>query len=163
MVVAAKGVLRFVDLAESIAATLAYLVVAGLLIGDVLGRELLGAGIFGAQKMAVYAAVVAGFLGLALATSANTQLRPAFLDHLLRGPVVDRVGDAFACLFYLFLAVVALQFIQQSMEFEDRAAVLYWLLWPIQIVIPYALASTALRHGIFAGWPMLKPAKAGAA
>ena len=159
----AKRVLGLIDLAESVAATAAYAIVAALLIGDVVGREVLGTGIFGAQKMAVYAAVVAGFLGLALATSANAHLRPTFLDHVLKGPRVDRLGDAAACGFYLFLAYVALRFIEQSMAFEDRAAVLYWLLWPIQIVIPYALASTALRHGIFAGWPALKPARGAAA
>ena len=159
----ARRILRLADLVESIAASAAYLLVAALMIGDVLGREILGTGIFGAQKMAVYAAVVAGFLGLALATSANAQLRPTFLDHVLKGPAFDRLGDAVACAFYLFLTWVAVQFILQSMEFEDRAAVLYWLLWPIQIVIPYALASTALRHGLFAGWPALKPEQGAAA
>ena len=95
----AKRVLGLIDLAESVAATAAYAIVAALLIGDVVGREVLGTGIFGAQKMAVYAAVVAGFLGLALATSANAHLRPTFLDHVLKGPRVDRLGDAAACLF----------------------------------------------------------------
>ncbi|MGB0505722.1 MAG: TRAP transporter small permease [Pikeienuella sp.] len=155
----AGRVLRIIDQVESLAATLAYLIIAGLLIGDVLGRELLGVGIFGAQKMAVFAAIVAGFLGLALATSSNSHLRPTFLDPLLKGQVFDRIGDAMSCVFYLFMAAVAVQFIQLSIEYNDRAAVLYWLLWPIQLVIPYALASTALRHGLFAGWPALKPEK----
>lgn len=160
---AANAFLKAINLVEGIAAALAYAVVAGLLIGDVLGRELLGSGIFGAQKMAVYAAVVAGFLGLALATAANSQLRPAFLDHVFKGALVDRIGDAVAAGFYIFMAYVAVLFIQQSMEYQDRAAVLYWLLWPIQIIIPYALASTAIRHGIFAIWPMLKPSDRGPA
>lgn len=159
----ASLLLRLLNTIESIAAAIAYVIVAVLLIGDVVGRELMGQGIFGAQKMAVYAAVVAGFLGLGLATAANQQLRPAFLDHVLTGVWVERFGDAVSFVFYLFMAWVAVQFIQQSMEFQDRAAVLYWLLWPIQIVIPYALCSTGLRHAIFAGWPSLKPAAAGAA
>ena len=161
MDVAAKA-LRLLTLVESIAAAIAYALVASLLIGDVVGRELLGKGIFGAQKMAVYCAIVAAFLGLALATSANMQLRPSFLDHLFKGPMVDRIGDGFSSIFYIFLAVVAVLFIQQSMEFQDRAAVLYWLLWPIQLIIPYALLSTGLRHGAFAVWPDLKPAERGA-
>lgn len=159
----AARALRLLTLAESIAAAAAYALVASLLIGDVLGREVLGKGIFGAQKMAVYCAIVAAFLGLSLATSANMQLRPSFLDHLLQGPMVDRIGDAFAAGFYIFMAVVAIMFIQQSMEFQDRAAVLYWLLWPIQLIIPYALCSTGIRHGAFALWPALKPAERGAA
>ena len=158
----AARALRLLTLVESIAASIAYALVAALLIGDVLGREILGKGIFGAQKMAVYCAIVAAFLGLALATSANMQLRPSFLDHLLKGPMIDRSGDGFAAIFYAFMAVVAILFIQQSMEFQDRAAVLYWLLWPIQLIIPYALFSTGIRHAVFAGWPGLKPAERGA-
>lgn len=153
----AERFLSVLNTVESIAAALAYTVVAALLIGDVIGREVFGNGIFGAQKMAVYAAVIAGFLGLALATAANTQLRPAFLDWIFRQPVVNRLGDLFACAFYLWIAWIAVQFIQQSYEFSDRAAVLYWLLWPIQVVIPYALFSTGLRHLIFGCWPTLKP------
>ncbi len=159
----ASFLLRLLNTVESIAAAIAYVTVAALLIGDVVGREVLGQGIFGAQKMAVYAAVVAGFLGLGLATAANQQLRPAFLDHVLTGAWVERLGDAVSFIFYLFMAYVAIQFIQQSMEFQDRAAVLYSLLWPIQIAIPYALCSTAIRHAIFAGWPDLKPQAQGAA
>ncbi len=153
----AGRLLRLLNSVESIAAAVAYLIVAALLIGDVVGREVSGTGVFGAQKMAVYAAVVAGFLGLGLATAANAQLRPAFLDFVFKGALIDRIGDAFAFVFYVFMAWVAVLFIRQSMEFQDRAAVLYWLLWPIQIVIPYALASTGLRHGLFALWPGLKP------
>ena len=159
----ASRALRLLTLVESIAAALAYAMVAALLIGDVVGREVLGKGIFGAQKMAVYCAIVAAFLGLSLATSANMQLRPSFLDHLFKGPMVDRLGDGFAAIFYAFMAVIAILFIQQSMEFSDRAAVLYWLLWPIQLIIPYALFSTGLRHGAFAIWPGLKPAERSAA
>ena len=113
--------------------------------------------------MAVYAAVVAGFLGLCLSTAANAQLRPSFLDHLLQGPMVERFGDGFAFAVYMTMAAIALMFIQQSMEYSDRAAVLYWLLWPIQIVIPYAFVSTGLRHFIFAIWPALKPEERGSA
>lgn len=158
----AARALRLLTLVESIVASLAYALVAALLIGDVVGREVLGKGVFGAQKMAVYCAIVAAFLGLSLATSANMQLRPSFLDHLFKGPMVDRIGDGFAAIFYAFMAIIAILFIQQSMEFSDRAAVLYWLLWPIQLIIPYALLSTGLRHGAFALWPGLKPAERGA-
>jgi len=60
------------------------------------------------------------------------------------------------------MAIVGFLFVRESMRFEDKAAVLYWVLWPIQIIIPYAFLSTALRHGVFghgvfATWPDLKP------
>ncbi len=156
----ARALLTTLNRFESAAATLAYLAVAALLIGDIVGRELLGSPIHGAQKIAVYAAIVAGFLGLSLATADNMHLRPSFLDGLMPGRLVEtvkRLSDAFACLFFLTMAVFGALFVAESMKYSDRAAVLYWLLWPIQIVIPYALTTTAIRHGIFALWPAMRP------
>ena len=149
--------LRLLTLIESIAAATAYAAMAAVLIADVVGREVFGSGVFGAQKMAVYGAVIAAFLGLSLATASNTHLRPAFLDPVLKGLMVDRFGDALSALFFLAMAWFGINFVMQSMEYQDRAAVLYWLLWPIQLIIPYALVSTAIRHAAFAIWPDLKP------
>ena len=54
----------------------------------------------------------------------------------------------------------AVLLVMQSYEYQEKAAVLYWQLWPIQLVIPYAFFSTAIRHLCFAAWPVLKPASA---
>ena len=48
---------------EALVATMAYAVVAGLLMTDVIGRELFQTTFLGAQQLAVYGAIVAGFLG----------------------------------------------------------------------------------------------------
>jgi len=61
-------------------ATAAYAGVAGLLLADVLSREFLGEAIWGAQKIAVFGAIIAGFLGLVLSTASNSHLRPQFAD-----------------------------------------------------------------------------------
>ena len=176
----AARLLRTLTTAESIVAAIAYVIVAALLIGDVLGREgplakgtwgaefvssLIGfefhtKGIFGATKMAVFAAIVAGFIGLSLATAANAHIRPAFMDFVFQGRAergANRVGDAFACVFFCAAGVFAILFVMQSYEYKEKAAVIYWQLWPIQLVIPYAFFSTAIRHGVFAIWPGLKP------
>ena len=154
---AAGRVLGALNSIESMAAAIAYVLVAALLIGDVVGREVLGKGIFGASKMAVFAAIIAGFLGLSLATAANAHIRPAFMDWVARGSWIWRVGDAFACAFFIGAGIFAILFVMQSYEYKEKAAVIYWQLWPIQMVIPYAFFSTAARHGIFAVWPDLKP------
>ena len=157
---AASRLLRLLTTVESIAAAIAYVLVAALLIGDVIGREVFGKGVFGASKMAVFAAICSGFIGLALATAANTHLRPAFMDFVFAGPratFANRLGDAFSCIFFAFLGVLGILFVMQSFEYAEKAAVLYWQLWPIQMVIPYAFFSTAIRHGAFAAWPELKP------
>lgn len=162
----ARFLLNGLNRIEAIAAMAAYVVVAALLIGDVIGREVLSQPIFGAQKMAVFAAIVAGFLGLSIATAANAHLRPMFMDRAMPAHLsvpVERLGDFVAGLFYVFMAWVAVQFVQQSFLFNDKAAVIYWPLWPIQLIIPYALCSSAVRHLIFAVWPTLKPASGNAA
>lgn len=156
----ADKLLRGLNWLESAAAALAYALVAGLLIADVVGREVFGNGVFGAQKMAVYGAVVAGFLGLSLATAKNSHLRPSFLDFVIQNDAIERVGDFFSAAFFLAMAYIGGEFVQQSFEYADRAAVLYWLLWPIQLVIPYAFVSTSLRHLIFGLYPELKAGSA---
>jgi len=152
--------LKFLRRIESAAAALAYTAVALLLIGDVLGREFFGKSLFGAQKIAVFGAVIAGFLGLSLATSSGSHLRPAILDKLFPArfdTTVWRLSDCFSAAVYFVLAIIAFQFVGESMQASDRAAVLYWLLWPIQIVIPYALLSCACQHCLYAIWPVLRP------
>lgn len=164
---------------ESAVAAIAYVIVSTLLIGDVIGREVFSRGtwgadaiswmigqefhtkgIFGGSKAAVFAAIVAGFIGLALASAANAHLRPAFMDGLFRGrasDTVNRVSDVFACLVCCAMAYFAVRLVIQSFDYEEKAAVLYWQLWPIQMVIPYAFFSAAIRYAIFAAWPRLKP------
>lgn len=158
-----KSILSALQRIEENVAVLAYVVVAGLLIGDVLGREIFGASILGAQKLAIYAAIVAGFIGLSLATSAGAHLRPEILDRVVPpryGHLVDRLGDGFAAAFFAVLGVVAVWFVIQSAEYGDKAAIFYFPLWPIQLVMPYAFFSCAYRHFAFALHPELKPHEA---
>ena len=156
----ASRFLKWLYRIESAAAALAYALVALLLMGDVLGREFTGQGIFGASKMAVYAAIVAGFLGLGLATEAGTHLRPAFLDGVVPARLdrqVWQAADVVSCLIYLGLAWAAVEFVAATRASGDRAAVLYWTLWPLQCVIPYAFISCAVRHAVYARHPGLRP------
>lgn len=160
-----KSILSALQWIEETIATLAYGAVAALLIGDVLGRELFGVSLLGAQKLAIYAAIIAGFLGLALATSAGSHLRPELLDRLVPARydhLVNRLNDCFAALFFAVMGVVAIHFVIQSAEFGDKAAIFYFPLWPLQLVMPYAFFSCAFRHAAFALHPELKPQGAGA-
>lgn len=155
-----QRILQVLRVLESLIATAAYAAVASLLIYDVIGREVFGTSFLGADQLAVYGAIIAGFLGLTLATSDNAHLRPAFMDFVFRGRegLAVRLGDAISCIFFLAAAVVAWSFVAVSMEAQDRAPVFYFVVWPLQIIIPYAFASCAIKHGIFALRPGLKPA-----
>ncbi|MFV0383992.1 TRAP transporter small permease [Paracoccus sp. (in: a-proteobacteria)] len=155
-----RTVLSVLQFLESTLATLAYVGVGGMLIADVLGRELFGVSILGLQKLAIYAAIVAGFVGLSLATAANVHLRPEVFDRLVPphyDGLANRISDGFAALFFAGLGVIAIRFVMQSADVGDKAAIFYFVLWPIQIVMPYAFFSCAFRHLAFALRPDLKP------
>lgn len=155
-----ETLLKSLRLSEAIAATAAYAAVAGLLMADVIGREFFQTSIFGAQQLAVYGAILAGFLGLTLATSDNTHLRPGFMDFLFRKheTAAIRIGDFISGAFFFAAAYVAWNFVAISKDANDRAPVLYFLVWPLQLIIPYAFASCGLKHLVFAIRPDLKPA-----
>ncbi len=80
---------------ESIVATIAYGIVATLLMLDVVGRELFSSSFLGTQQLAVYGAIIAAFLGLTLATSDNSHLRPEFMDFVFRrfDRIAGQMGD----------------------------------------------------------------------
>ena len=156
-----RTTLRALRLFEAVIATVAYSTVAILLMVDVVGRELFSSAFLGLQQVAVYGAIIAGFLGLTLATSDNAHLRPEFLDFLAGKKfeaAVRRMGDFLSAAFFFAAAVVAWRFVQISMDSGDRAPVLYFLLWPLQLVIPYAFGSAGLKHLIFGLRPDLKTA-----
>lgn len=153
------AVLLVLEETEGYVAMLAYAGLAALLIADVLMREVFSIPILGAQSLAVLAAIVAGFLGLSLATARGMHLRPALFDNLLPSRFdryVERGSDLVAAVFYILIAVFALRFIGESRAAGDRAAVLYFPLWPIQLVMPYAFMSCAIRHAAYALNPGFK-------
>ena len=154
-----NAVLKWLKLSESIVASAAYAVVAILLMVDVIGRELFSTAFLGMQQIAVYGAIIAGFLGLTLATSDNAHLRPEFLDFLAgrRHREVARFGDGLSAAFFFATAYVAFTFVLISMDAGDKAPVMYFLIWPLQLVLPYAFASAGLKHLIYAVQPGLKP------
>ncbi|WP_319824287.1 TRAP transporter small permease [Thalassovita sp.] len=156
-----QSFLSLLERLEGYAAMLAYVSVATLLIGDVLAREVIGVPVLGSQSIAVMAAIVAGFLGLSLATAKGIHLRPEVFDHVLPArfdPLLARGSDIVAAAFYGAMTVFAVRFVMESQAAGDRAAVLYFPLWPVQLVMPYAFLSCAIRHAAYAVNPRLKVA-----
>lgn len=151
--------LKWLKLFESIIATAAYAVVAILLMIDVVGRELFATSFLGMQQIAVYGAIIAGFLGLTLATSDNAHLRPEFMDFVAgqHDKAVQRFGDILSALFFFAACYVAFTFVLISMDAGDKAPVMYFLIWPLQLVLPYAFGSAGVKHLIYGLRPDLKP------
>ena len=142
---------------ESTVAVAAYTVTAGLLVADVISREVFSEAIWGAQKIAVFGAIIAGILGLTLAVAQNAHLRANFADGVLPFPWTARAGDLISAAIFLTMGGYAVYFVSESILFRDRAAVINWPLWPFQSVFAYAFFASALRHIAFAIDPTLKP------
>lgn len=131
---------------EGLIAVAAYAVTCGLLLADVFAREFLSQAIWGAQKMAVFGAIVAGILGLTIAVGNNAHLRANFADRILPFDWVDRIGNLVSAALFAGLCWYSVEFVGESLEFNDKAEVIGIPLWPIQLVFPYAFATAALRQ-----------------
>ena len=147
--------------------------IAAVLVIDVLGRELWGpllgllgqtagaTGLFGSQKLAVFALVIGSFAGIGIATATGVHLVPRVGFKWLPAawsPQVDRVADVFTGLFLLGVTWYGLQFVLASKASGVLAAVINVSAWPIQLAIPLGFTSAALRYFAFAAWPGLRPA-----
>ena len=160
---AARRILAVLFRIEAAVAICAFAGIAGLLIGDVLMRELAGSSIRGAQRIAVYLMIVAGFLGLGLAAARGRHLRPRFADGLIPrplAPLAERTGAALMALIFAYFAWLGLRLVMEAREYGDMARSLRVPLWMIELIVPYAFASIALRYLIYAIWPDLRPDEA---
>jgi TRAP-type C4-dicarboxylate transport system permease small subunit len=164
--------LRVWHIVECWTAVLAFSFIALVLMIDVLGRELYGpvvsmlglqvgaTGLFGSQKLAVFALVIGSFAGIGIATATGVHLVPRVAFKWVPAswsPGMDRLADVFTGLFLLGVAWYGVLFVVASRESGVLAAVINVSAWPIQAAIPLGFASAALRYFIFAGWPVLRP------
>lgn len=156
----AERVLAGVFRLESVVAVAGYATVAGLLVVDVGLRELVGTSIYGAQRVSVYIMIVTGFLGLGLAAAQGRHLRPRFADGLIPQrltTVATRLGDLIMTAVLLGFAWIGVHYVLEAREFEDMARIIDIPLWYLNLVVPYAFATTALRYALFALYPALRP------
>lgn len=153
-------------------AVLAFSFIAAVLVIDVLGREFYGpvmrllgqapgaTGLFGSQKLAVFALVIGSFSGIGIATATGVHLVPrvgfAWVPAAW-GPQMDRLADLITGLFLLVVAWYGVVFVLASRQSGVLASVINVSAWPIQAVIPLGFASAALRYFVFAAWPALRP------
>lgn len=170
-----QPVRRFVDgwhRVECALAVAAFGFIAGVLILDVAGRELLApllarlgieagpTGVYGAQKMAVFALVIATYSGIGIAAATGSHLVPRVGHRAVPaawGAAMDQLADLLSGLFLLGAAWYGFEFVRGSHASGLRAAMLQWPVWPVQLAIPLGFASAALRYLCFACWPGLRP------
>lgn len=156
--------LRWLYRIEATVCVVAFLIVAGALMADVLAREFFGNGIFGAQRLAVWAAAIAGLGGFALVTAEGGHLRPSFADGWVPkrwDAHVNRIADVLSGAICLWFAWYAVEFVLEVRRLGERGMAIPILTWPIQCVIPWMFISSGLRYAIYAIWPGLRPAPKG--
>lgn len=154
-------------------AVLSFSFIAAVLAIDVIGREFYGplmtllgfkvgaTGLFGSQKLAIFALVIGSFCGIGIATGTGVHLVPRVGFGWLPkawGPSVDRLADLVTGVFLLGVTWYGVVFVLSSKQSGVLAAVINVSAWPIQLAIPLGFLSAALRYFFFAAWPGLRPA-----
>lgn len=153
----AVGVLQSLEKAIAVAAISG---AALALIADLVGREIIGQGIFGAQRAAVHLTFIAGLLGFVLAVGTGSHLRVKASDSLTPAhwdPALERIGSIVSAVLLLWLAWHAAGFVLQTRAVGERSPTLHIPIWPIQAVLVWAFLSAALRYVAYTIDPALKP------
>lgn len=132
----------------------------GVVFADVLAREVTGIGLPWARQVGVYFNIVVVMFGIGLASASGSHLRPRFADGWLPARWEIQLAFLQHALFALFcvaFAIIATDMVITSVRLDQRSEILRLPVWPIQAVIPLVFGVTALRHGIYAVRPELRP------
>ncbi|SHL81480.1 TRAP-type C4-dicarboxylate transport system, small permease component [Roseovarius marisflavi] len=156
-----QRLLRVLTRLEASLAVLACSTLVLVLVVDIIAVDVFSTVVRGSPQMEVLSGIVACMLGLTLATGSGVHFRPTFADNIIPHVLVDKVGDAISAALFGVFAVFAVEFVIQSYVYADRVPVLNAPLWLVQIVVPYVLASCALKHAVFAVSPKTKEALSG--
>lgn len=155
-----KRILDAISMVEKAVIFVAFMLMAGVLMLDVVGREIISTGIIGAARMSVFPLAIMAFVAIGLCTANDSHLRPRVFDRALPArwdPVTNTVKELVTAAFCLVVAWAAWGLVLESIEYEEKTKLLRWDVWPFQLAfaIPFLLA--ALRHIIFAFVPALRP------
>ena len=159
----ADSLLKWIVRAELVVACSCLALAATVLCADVLSRELLGQGIYGVQKFAVYCSAVAGALGMSIVVHAGGHLRITAIDALYAPPMLQldsRLGDVVAAAAFLFLAWFAIRFVANTYAFNETDTILHLPIWRVQIDLPVAFLLAALKFLVHSAFPSTKPEEA---
>lgn len=152
--------LRMLERCERVLALAAFAVLVVVIFADVLSRELTGAGLYWASQVGVWANVIVVMAGFGLASASGAHLRPRFADGWLPagwGPALMTLQHLCMAVFCVAIGVLAARVVAGSMQLGEVSIDLFVPVWPIQIFLPLAFFAAALRHGIYALSPALRP------
>ncbi|MCF8473952.1 MAG: TRAP transporter small permease [Emcibacter sp.] len=153
----------FIDLLyrlEKAVALFAFAVMTLVIIADVVSRKLMGHGIAGAPRVAVYAMIITALISFGLASHKGRHLRPHFADNWLPekwDSMIIRLQEGLMAVFCLIFAIAAIIVVYDTYLLQETSRMLRIVLWPMQSVMPLAFLIGAIRHGIYACYPDLRP------
>ena len=159
----ADALLAVIGRAERAVTFVAFLLMIGVVFADVVSREVTGTGLHWARQAGVYANIFVVMVGIGLASADGAHLRPRFADGWLpqaAEPVILRLKEFLMAAFCAGFAWVGFGVVAETFTLQERSAVLRTLVWPVQAVIPTVFCVAALRHGLFALYPALRPDEA---
>lgn len=132
------------------------------ILSDVVGRELIGASIYGSQRFAVLASTITSFLGFAIVVGTGGHLNvPAFgkLIPQRLNPFLDRAGSAVSAILCAGFSYYSARFVYETYSIGETMLAFNYPLWPVQLLLPYAFFSAAVRFLIFFIAPEHRPAE----
>lgn len=155
-----KYFLDRIAIVERWACLLAFVVMALVLFLDITLRTLIGNGIAWSHQLGVYANMVVALVGIGLATSMGSHLRPRFADSWLPDSferIMQRLQPLVSAFFFALFAAIAFQLVLETYELQERSTVLRSLVWPVQALLPATFSIAALRYLCYAIYPALQP------
>lgn len=156
----AKGIYKTICAIETVICYTSFVIGTLALGADIFGREFLGQGIFGAQRLAVYCVAVAGILGFSYVVSNGGHLRPTFFDQAVPEKYTAfamRLADVISCILCLLLTYGAFLFVKSTFDIGERDMTLPIYIWPVQSVLVMSFLFAATKFFLFAIFPALRP------
>jgi C4-dicarboxylate transporter DctQ subunit len=161
----ALSLLRTIRRAEKFFCIAAFLILVVVVFADVLSREITGAGLYWASQVGVWANVFVVLAGFGLASADGAHLRPRFADGWLPArltPAIEFLQHLVMSLFCMAIGLLALSVVVGSYELGEVSLDLYLPVWPVQALLPLAFFTAAVRYGLYAFMPALRPTETGA-
>lgn len=158
--IAAQTFLTWLTRIERFMAVSLFAFMAAVVLADVAAREFTGLGIGGAPRLAVYAFIAMALISFGLASQSAEHLRPRFADALFPDSweiSLQRIQETIMSVFCLVFAWVALGVVAETAALGEVSRSLKIPIWPMQSVFPLAFFLAAIRHGLFALYPAIKP------
>jgi TRAP-type C4-dicarboxylate transport system permease small subunit len=155
-----KAVLHAAERLEVAFAGLCLAAAALGLCADVISREIIGQGLYGVQKFAVYCCAISGGLGISVVVHRGGHLRITAIDELVPDRMAApfaRIGDLVSAAICAALAYFSAVFVYDTFTFNETDTILNVPIWRIQIVLPIAFGFAMIKYLLHAAVPSSKP------